>query len=100
MSDNHEHHLMSLKTHYVVIGILFVLTFLTVYVTRFDFGIFNVAIALIIATGKAVLVMGYFMHLKYDSMMNRVILGSSFFFLALFAVILFLDVFTRIDPRI
>lgn len=99
MGSNGEHHLMSFKTHMAVIGALFVLTVVTVWVAQFDFGAANVAIALAVATVKAVLVMAYFMHLKWDSMMNRVLLGSSFFFLALLTLFLYLDIFTRVDPR-
>lgn len=99
MGNNGEHHLMSFKTHLAVIGILFFLTVVTVWVAQFDFGAANVVIALAVATVKAVLVMAYFMHLKWDSMMNRVLLGSSFFFLGLLALFLFLDIYTRVDPR-
>src|SRR5690606_4958537 len=83
----------------VVIGVLFVLTFLTVFVTRFDFGAFNVVVALLIASIKAGLVMAYFMHLKYDSMVNRSVFASSFLFLFLLAIFSFLDLFSRTDPR-
>ncbi|MEC9282709.1 MAG: cytochrome C oxidase subunit IV family protein, partial [Bdellovibrionota bacterium] len=50
-------------------------------------------------TVKAYFVLAYFMHLKWDSVMNRVLIGSSFFFLALLAIFVFLDEMTRINPR-
>ena len=99
MGSNGQHHLMSFKTHMQVIAALFFLTVVTVWVAQFDFGAFNIVIALGVATVKALLVLAYFMHLKWDSMMNRVLLGSSFFFLGLLALFLFLDIYTRVDPR-
>lgn len=68
-----------------VFGALLVLTFVTVAVTWVDFGrTANVWIALIIACAKAALVALYFMHLRWDSPFNGVILVASLFFVALF----------------
>ncbi len=98
-NEHHHHHLMSLQTHIKVFASLIVLTVITVAAAQFDFGAFNTVIAIFIATVKAVLVMGWFMHLKYDGVMNRIIFATGFFFLLLFAVICILDIYTRIDPR-
>lgn len=46
---------------------LLVLTVITVAVTRFDFGLFNVVVALGIASIKAMLVALFFMHLKHEN---------------------------------
>lgn len=99
-NNGHEHHLMSFKMHLQVIAALFFLTFVTVWVAQFDFGAFNVVIALGVATVKALLVMAYFMHLKWDSKMNIVIFATSFFFLLLLAAFAVLDIFTRVNPRL
>jgi cytochrome c oxidase subunit 4 len=98
--EHHHHHLMSLKTHLQVFGALIVLTILTVVVAQFHFGAFGTAVAFLVATAKAVLVMGWFMHLKYDGVMNRVIFAAGFFFLLLFVATCLLDIYTRIDPRV
>ena len=100
MGSNGQHHLMSLKTHYAVIGALFFLTIITVWVAQFDFGMLNVFLALAVATVKAYFVLAYFMHLKWDSVINRLLIGSSFFFLGLLALFCFLDEFTRVNPRL
>lgn len=97
--DIHHHHLMSLKTHIAVFVALLCLTFLTVLASRFDFGFMNTVIAFFIATIKALVVMGYFMHLKFDGMMNRLIFASGFFFLFVLGLICVLDIYTRINPR-
>src|SRR5688500_12190680 len=75
--DEHEAH-----THVVppwlllaVFAALIVLTFMTVAVTWVDFGrTANVWIALVIAAAKAGLVALYFMHLRWDSPFNGLIL--------------------------
>ncbi|MCB0347920.1 MAG: cytochrome C oxidase subunit IV family protein [Bdellovibrionales bacterium] len=97
--EHHHHHLMSLQTHLKVFVALVILTVLTVVAAQFHFGVFNTFIAIFIATVKATLVMGWFMHLKYDGVMNRVIFAAGFFFLLLFSVVCLLDIYTRINPR-
>lgn len=100
MSNNHEHHLMSFSTHMKVFVALLVLTFITVFAAQFHFGAFNTVIAMLIATLKAMIVMGWFMHLKYDGKMNRIIFSTGFFFLFLLGLIAILDIYTRINPRL
>src|SRR5688572_29130374 len=57
-----------------VFAILMVLTVLTVAATKIDLGYnINLIIALSIALVKAVLVVAYFMHLRYDSLFYTVI---------------------------
>ncbi|EMO03869.1 caa(3)-type oxidase, subunit IV [Leptospira interrogans serovar Icterohaemorrhagiae str. Verdun HP] len=78
-----SHHVISVKTYSLIFATLIFFTFVTVWVAGIDFGAMNVIIAMAVATAKASLVLGYFMHLKYDTLMNRVIFGSGFFFLLL-----------------
>ena len=75
-----------------VFGVLLVLTFMTVAVTWVDFGrTANVWIALTIAAVKSALVALYFMHLRWDSKFNSVILIAALFFVALLIGIIVLD---------
>jgi len=92
--DEHEAH-----THVVppwillgVFAVLLFLTFLTVAVTWVDFGrTANVWIALTIAAIKAAMVALYFMHLRWDSPFNSVVLIAALFFVALLIGIIVLD---------
>ena len=77
-------HIMSPKVLLSVYLVLVILTVLTVAVTRVSFGNFNVGVALTIAVIKAALVILYFMHLKYDSPFNGLILIIALLFVALF----------------
>lgn len=75
-----------------VLGALIVLTVLTVAVTAVDLGSQgNFVVAMIVATIKAILVMGFFMHLIWDSKFNVIAFTSSFFFVMLFLSITVLD---------
>ncbi|CAN5593599.1 hypothetical protein BH10BDE1_BH10BDE1_31300 [soil metagenome] len=99
VQGNDEHHIIPLGTYFKIFGILIVLTGLTVLASRFDFGAFNTIVAFGIASVKAALVLGFFMHLKYDNMMNRVIIGSGAFFLIVLWFFSVLDIATRVLPE-
>lgn len=75
-----------------VLGALVVLTVLTVAVTAIDLGTQgNLVVAMVIATVKAILVMGIFMHLFWDSRFNLIAFASSFLFVLLFLSMAVLD---------
>lgn len=95
-----DHDPLPLKTYLGVLGSLGVLTFLTVYVTHFDFGMWDLPIAMVIAVAKASLVVMYFMNLKYDSKINTVFFLTGFFFLVVFTIPTLWDRETRqsLDP--
>lgn len=91
-----EHHIIPLGTYLKVFGTLIVLTVVTVLAAKVNFGPFNAVVAFGIASVKATLVLGYFMHLKYDNMMNRVIIASAVLFLILLWFLSILDIVTRV----
>lgn len=96
--ESEDHHIISTKTYVMVFIGLIIGTIITVWIAGFDFGSWNMIIAMLVATGKATLVLLYFMHLKYDSMLNRTIFLSSFFFLALLFAFSFGDIISRVLP--
>ena len=65
---------------------LVLLTIITVAQASFNFGSFDVAIVMIIATIKAGLVMAFFMHLAFDKPFNVIVFLGSFVFVALFVI--------------
>lgn len=75
MSDNDDHHgelghILPFKVYRNVLIALVTLTVLTVVVSKvpaLDFGNWNIALAMIIASVKATLVALFFMHLKYEN---------------------------------
>ena len=80
-------HVMRRRVLFRVLAALLVLTYVTVAVTNFDFGRFNLWVAMAIAVVKASLVVLFFMHLKYDKPFNGMILIVSLALVALFIVI-------------
>ena len=80
-------HVVPLRVLVGVLATLLVMTYVTVEVSRHDFGRFNLWIALGVAVVKASLVLLFFMHLKYDKPFNAVIVIVSLAVLALFIVI-------------
>lgn len=90
--EGHTHHT---KAYTLVWIVLLVLTAVTVYVSYFDFGEWNIFVAMIVATIKGILVCLFFMHLKYDNKMDQVVFASAFVFLAIFIGLTLSDVLER-----
>lgn len=90
-----HHHVSSSAMFLNVLVVLLILTVITVAASRFDFGAANMLIAMLIASVKASLVMAFFMHLKWDTAINKIVFLSSFLFLALLFVFTLADHATR-----
>ena len=90
-------HILSSKLYYGIwIGLL-ILTGTTVGVARIDLGPWNIVVALAIASLKAVLVVLFFMHLKYTSeKMTKVIIVSAIFWLLILLALSLSDYATRL----
>jgi cytochrome c oxidase subunit IV len=82
-----------------IYGLLLVFTAITVAVSLLDLGDGNIWVALLIAFIKASLVAMFFMHLRWDSPFNGLILMAAFFFVALFIGLALLDS-TSTQPQI
>jgi len=93
--SEHKHHIISLSTYMVVFSLLIVMTIVTVLSAQYDFGSFNIILALLIASFKSSLVLLFFMHLYYDNKVNLALILGSVLFLALFIGITMIDVTTR-----
>lgn len=87
MSENNAHglaHVLPLKLLGGVLVALIALTLLTVAVASIDLGDLNIFVALGIATAKGLLVLLFFMHLKYERPLLGVIIGAALLTLAIF----------------
>ena len=77
--EHAEHHIVTpLQYGYVYIALL-IGTALTVFAADVDMGIFNPIVALGIACTKAVIVILFFMHVKYQSNLIKMTVGAGFF---------------------
>lgn len=88
-------HIVSRKIYFLVFGALMVLTVLTVVAANFDFGRLNDVIAMTIAVTKAVLVVLFFMHVRWSSRLTWVVVVSGFFWLAILFLFTLSDYVTR-----
>jgi cytochrome c oxidase subunit 4 len=88
----HDHRLM--PQFYVLLA-LFGLTVLTYVASLFHLGPFADLVALVIAIGKASLVVLFFMHVKESTSLIKLCAVSGFFWTLLFFVYLLGDVHTR-----
>jgi cytochrome c oxidase subunit IV len=82
-------------TYYKVGAVLFVLMFLTIAMAYIDLGKFNIVVALTIAIVKAVLVVMYFMHVKYNTKLVWIFAGAGFVWLVIMFAITMSDYMTR-----
>jgi len=73
----------TIKTFVSVWAALLVLTTVTVFVATLELGPFNAVVALTIATIKAVLVLLFFMELRYSTALTKVAVIAAIFFLFL-----------------
>jgi len=93
--EKEKHHIVPYKVYFYILGALIVLTFMSIGITKINLGEYSVLGAMIFATIKSVLVLSWFMHLKFDKPFMRLMVG--FVFLLFFAVIFitFLDYYFR-----
>ena len=74
-----------------VLLVLMFFTFLTISVTSYHLAAFGVTVALLIAGTKGFLVLTYFMHLKYESTLLRILVSMVFVLYAVIILITFID---------
>jgi cytochrome c oxidase subunit 4 len=88
-------HIVPTRTYYAIYAILLACTYLTWQVSVFDLGPLNAVAALTIAVFKAVLVILFFMHVKYATRLTRVVVVSGVFWLGILLALTFSDYLTR-----
>jgi cytochrome c oxidase subunit IV len=81
---------------YVLIwAILMVLTATTVFAATIELHVFNIVLALLIATIKGTLVVLFFMHLRYSTKLTMVTVVASIFWLFILFSLTMTDYVTR-----
>lgn len=90
-----EQHVVPVRTNLTIFGILLALLVLTVAVTQVRLGVLAIPVALAIATVKAVLILLYFMHVRYSSRLVWIFSGAACFWLMILLALSFNDFATR-----
>ena len=88
-------HITSRKVYYAVFAALLLLTYATVAVSKIDLGRFNTIVALTIAVTKAVMVVLFFMHVRYSTRLTKLVVVGGFVWLALLIGLTMVDFLTR-----
>ena len=91
-----EHHILPVSMYVTIWITLMVLTVVTGAVSFIDLGPFNTVVALLIASFKAVLVVLFFMHVKYTSdRLTKMVVVAVIFWLMLLLGLSLMDYGTR-----
>ncbi len=90
-----ESHIVPISLYVAIWASLIVLTALTVFAASVDLGIFNVVVALVIATIKGTLIVLFFMHLRYSTKLTMVTVVAAIFFLFILFSLSMTDYLTR-----
>ena len=88
-------HVAPKSLYYLIFLALMVGTGLTVLVAKFDLGPLNNIVMLSVACTKALLVILFFMHVRWSSRLTWVIAGSGFFWLLILFSITMADYMSR-----
>ena len=88
-------HIVPRKTYFAVFAALLVLTATTVFIATINFGRMNDVVAITVAVTKMLLVLLFFMHVRYSSRLIWVIVASMFFWLLILLLITLTDYSSR-----
>ena len=96
MSKNDEkNHIVPYRTFLLVLLALLAFTFISIGATSYNLGPVTVLIALLLATFKTILVLTYFMHLKWDVKMFGILVAAVLALIGVVIFITFLDYLFR-----
>jgi cytochrome c oxidase subunit IV len=88
-------HLVPVRVYLTIFSLLMVFTAITVGVAYLDLGPFNTLVAIVIAVTKMMLVVLYFMHVRYSTRLTWAVVAGGFFWLALLLLLTLGDYLTR-----
>jgi len=88
-------HVLPKRTYFAIFAILIVCTYLTWQVAFFDLGRLNTVAALGIAVFKAVIVVLFFMHVRYATRLTWVVVIAGLFWLMILLTVTMSDYVTR-----
>jgi cytochrome c oxidase subunit 4 len=88
-------HIVPTRVYYTIFAILMACTYLTVQIAYFDLGALNTIAALAIAVFKAVLVILFFMHVKYGTRLTWAVVVGGVFWLGIMLALTMSDYLTR-----
>jgi cytochrome c oxidase subunit 4 len=88
---NNTTHVIEYKSLSIILLILLFLTFITITIATVQLGPLTLTVAMLIACVKSFIVLSNFMHLKYESLLLRILVAMVFVLFALIVAITFID---------
>jgi len=88
-------HVLPKRTYFAIFAILIACTYLTWQVAYFDLGRLNAVAALAIAVFKAVIVVLFFMHVRYATRLTWIVVIAGLFWLTILLAVTMSDYLTR-----
>jgi len=88
-------HVVPVSLYVTIWAALMVFTALTVFAATVELHVFNIVVALLIATIKGTLVVLFFMHLRYSTKLTMVTVVAAIFFLIIMFSLSMTDYLTR-----
>jgi cytochrome c oxidase subunit IV len=88
-------HIVPVRVYLTIFSLLMVLTAVTVGVSFIDLGPMNTVVAIVIAVIKMLLVVLYFMHVRYGTKLTWAVVAGGFFWLLLLLGLTLGDYLTR-----
>jgi len=92
---HHTHTVVPPRVYAAVFATLLVFTALTVFASYLELYVFNAVVALTIAVIKAVLVILFFMHIRYSSKLTKLTISAGFFTLIVLLLMTMTDYISR-----
>jgi len=93
--DTEKQHITDYWVYGVILVILLFCTFISVDVVHYELKAWTVAIALGIACLKGTLVLAYFMHLKFDNVLFKILVAAVLMLFLSFILLTFVDYLYR-----
>lgn len=88
-------HIVPRRVYVLVWVALIILTWLTTWVSTVNLGAFNPVVALLIACTKMLLVILFFMHVKYSTRLTWLIVLAAFFWFSIMITLTLNDYLAR-----
>jgi cytochrome c oxidase subunit IV len=88
-------HVVPAKTYLWIVAALLLLTLATTEVARIDLGVLNPVVAMLIAAVKTLLVVLFFMHMKWSNYRSQIVAAAGLLWLAVMILLTLSDYRTR-----
>ena len=93
--EKEKHHIVPYRVYFYILLALITMTFMSIGIVHINLGGYSVLGALIFSTVKSILVLTWFMHLKFDQPFLRIMVVFVILVFAALLFITYLDYFFR-----